>query len=419
MVMCGRKWGKTELIIYILWRWAQSNPGAGCYYLSPFIKQTKEIVWANRRAQDFGPHEWIQSINNSEMRINLKNKSFIKFDGSDNFEAYRGIEPSIVVLEEFKDFRPEFYPAMEPNLAVYQAPIIIIGTPPDRECQYMDIAKQFRESPDKILFHGTSWENPHIDRNWLIAKRKELYDRGESDVWLREYEAQYIPGGVSKIFPMFNKTIIRKHEHLIREIDRDKRKLEWFCVADPAASTIFGVLFLAFNQFTKVFYVLGEVYESDQSAMSVNVIGSRILALRNALWSRGEWRNVCDEAETWFRNEMLDRFQEFFEPTHKHLKSKEDGLSILKDMMLQGKLVVSDSCEKLIWELDNYYKDKKGNIPKNNDHLIDCLRYAVGAANYSLNPEQDPETAKDWFKISDDFQSLDEFGEIKEDQWLF
>ena len=32
---CGRKWGKTELIGYVLWKHALENPGSACYYVGP------------------------------------------------------------------------------------------------------------------------------------------------------------------------------------------------------------------------------------------------------------------------------------------------------------------------------------------------------------------------------------------------
>mgnify|MGYP000383265563 CR=1 FL=1 len=35
--------------------------------------------------------------------------------------------------------------------------------------------------------------------------------------------------------------------------------------------------------------------------------------------------------------------------------------------------------------MNKYAKDDKGNIPKKNDHLIDCFRYFNGLAYYNMN----------------------------------
>lgn len=172
-IQCGRKWGKSEFCIYALWRHALLNPGSACYYLAPQYKQAKEIIWAANRIQTFGPKKYIHKINSVETRITLKNGSFIKVDGSDNYEAYRGITPDFVVYDEFKDFNPKFHVGMEPNLAVRAAPLLIIGTPPDRECQYTVMADEFKERSDANWFRMDSFTNPHIPHDWL-KKQKQI-----------------------------------------------------------------------------------------------------------------------------------------------------------------------------------------------------------------------------------------------------
>lgn len=150
-VECGRKFGKTQLVCYCLWRWCLVFPNSKCYYFSPFAKQSKEIIWAPRFIQNFGPTEFIKSINNTEMRIRFKNGSFIKLDGSDNLEAYRGITPDgLCVYDEFKDFKKEFHEAFEPNLAARGSPLLIVGTPPRLEDEDEDKPSQFRVLADEF-----------------------------------------------------------------------------------------------------------------------------------------------------------------------------------------------------------------------------------------------------------------------------
>lgn len=384
-VQCGRKWGKTELILYILWRWAFMNPGKGCYYVAPFFKQAKEIIWADPRIQDFGPRRWVRSINNTELRITLTNGSFIKLEGSDNFEAHRGTRPGIVCYEEYKDHRPEFRRVMRPNISVFNAPEIFIGTPPDRDCDFTETAQEHQADPKKFFYHAPTRENHHISREWLEEERLRCIARGEEDYWQREFEALFVKGGQSKIFPMLTKDHVKPHQELMDEIKRDMKKLEYILWADPAAATCFAVLFVAINPYTKKIYVLDEIYEMLQGEMTVKRIGKRIIQKKNELWERAEWRQGYDEAATWFANEMLDHFEESFEPSHKALHDKDYGLSLIKDIILQGKFVMSDRCQKFYWEMDNYFKDKNGRIPKVNDHQIDNFRYILGAYAYDLN----------------------------------
>jgi len=415
-IQCGRKWGKTDLILYCLWRWAQSYPNSSCYYISPFFKQSKEIIWANRRAQNFGPREWITSFNNSELRINFKNGSFIKLDGSDNHEAYRGVEPHILIMEEYKDHKPEFMEAMRPNLSVYNAPCFFIGTPPEEDDHFFwQEAEEHISNDKKFYYQAPTSENPYIDKQWLEEEKKRLYDRNEGDSYEREYEAKKVKGGASKIFPMLNSAMVLNHDDLIRIIYRDKRKLDWYLCADPAAATCFGVLFAAVNPYTREWFVLDEIYEKSQEDMTVKRIGKKMFKMRDDLfyYRNKQWNQIYDEAETWFNNEIISEFGENLHPTHKAKSDKISGLSQIKDIMLGGKLYISDRAKNFYWELDHYRKDKNGKIPKKNDHLIDCFRYILDASYYDLQEKKEYVEAKD-----DDFRGArinDDFPEFQDD----
>lgn len=422
---CGRNFGKTELVAYLLWRYALTFPGSENYYFAPFMKQAREIMWASQRIQQFGPKTWIDGDpNNTEMRIRFKNGSFIKLDGSDNVDAYRGVKPrGLSIYDEFKDFRPEFHDAYDPNRAAFNSPLLIIGTPPEFEGQFTRVAEAWAADPKKAFFHYPTEANPHISRQWLDEKKAELYRLGEGDKWEREYMARFVRGGAKRVFPMLDRSMVQPHAQVLQEIARDKKKLEWFSWSDPAGASCFAVLYVAINPYSRKVYVLDEVYEQRQSEMTVKNIGNRILKTTRELFDHtgeGEWRLGYDEAETWFANEMLEHFSLHFEPTQKARNNKDAGISLIKDIMLSGNLVMSDRCRKLWWELDNYQTDDNGKFVKKNDHLIDCFRYVLAAAYYTLNKSEqvDPEKDEMWrgARIEDDFPGMNENG-LKEDLW--
>lgn len=417
---CGRNFGKTDLISYLLWRWAKENPGSENYYFAPIQKQAKEIVWATRRLQDFGPRDWLlpgsSGINNTEMRLRFSNGSFIKMDGSDNIDSYRGVKPQgLTVYDEYKDFKPEFHQAMDPNYAAHDSPLIIIGTPPEIEDHHFYHEEEaIKNDPKGICFTFTSYENPHIPHSMFDRKKEELYARGEGDTFEREYMVRKVFGGKSSIFPMLNKDIhIHDHDKLIQELRRDHKKLEWFCVADPGTITCFAVLFGALNPYTRKVYLLDEIYETDQQETSTTKIGPRIIKIQEELNSYGEdhnlsWDNYYDEAEPWFAREMVDQGLAAFSPTAKAKRKKEDGLSLIKDMLLENKVAISDRCTSLFSEMRNYVKDKNGKIPKKNDHLIDCYRYMVDAMGYDMNNVDEPKDIEEQTKETKRFYTIEE-----------
>lgn len=404
MVECGRKFGKTELDAYFLWRLALTRPGE-YYYFTPFQNQGREIVWANRRLQTFGPSKYIESINEAEMRIRFKNGSFIKVDGSDNFDKYRGPNPYGAVYDEFRDFRREFHPAFGPNLATHEAPLLINGTPPERDIEHYDaMLKECRTESDSAYFNYPSWANPHVSKDWLRREKRKLYARGDGDEWEREYGAKKFRGGKNSILPMFDAPTedkphtkhVRPHAEIMAEIGRDKHKLLWQVVCDPGNASVFGVLFRAVNPYTKKVYRLDEIYEREQANTSTSKIIPRIRSMKDELYpgwrAHGiEWRQTYDEAATWFQTEASASFEEYFFPTRKALHDKNQGISLLKDQLLQGLTVISDRCINFINEYQNYIRDANGQPIKENDHLIDCDRYGNAAAGLFLTSEEEPQ----------------------------
>jgi hypothetical protein len=422
----GRKWGKTEVIAYYLWRRALTVPG-GHYYFAPEQKQAKEIIWASDRIQKFGPQEYIDGKpNDTEMRIWFKNGSFIKIDGSDNFSSHRGTEPHTLVYDEFLDFRPEFHTIMDPNRLPHKAPLLIFTTPPNRDIEHYDGMKSsLKLGVD--YFNFPSWMNPHVDRGWLKAKKAELYARGEGDVWEREYGAKKVRGGKDSIFPMYSrKTHVKPFKAVMEEIFRDRKRLLWQVICDPGNATCFAVLFRAINPYTRHVYRLAEIYETNQAETSTSRIVPRIRAIREELYPDAEahgneWEQLYDEAATWFATEALISFGEVFSPTSKGTRDIDEGLSLLKDQMLYGLTTITDRCINLGKEIENFVRDPKTGKPRKDcqDHLIDCDRYGNDFAGIDLAPEVEPVTPDQDMapRFKSPQQDLDEAANADDEAW--
>lgn len=433
MGKCGRNFGKTDFIAYCLWRYAREYPGSENYYFAPLQKQAKEIVWATDRLQSFGPRTWLEQgsrgINNSELRLRFRNGSFIKMDGSDNIDSYRGVKPQgLSVYDEYKDFRPEFHRAYEPNLDAHDSPLIVIGTPPEIEDHHFyHMEDDFKSDDEKAFFEFTTFENPHIDKDKLLKRKAAFYKRKEGDVWEREYEVKKVFGGKNSIFPMLDTANpgrhIRPHQEIIDELAKDVKKLRWVHWTDPGTTTCHASLFVALNPFTRKLYILDEIYETSQAKTSTSLLGARILKKREDYWSMAEWDGGYDEAAAWFQVEMANQFDVGLMPTHKGVRAKDVCLSIIKDMLLYDYIVFSDRVTELVSEMRNYMKDAKNRIPKENDHLIDCLRYILDFLGYDMNhiTEEGNKEArnaenKPYYKISDDFPNYNDDAEQIEDE---
>jgi len=426
-VECGRKFGKTEIMLYFLYRMLLTIANSGNYYFAPFLKQAREIIWASRRIQNFlPPHlkaRYGITVNNSDLRISCAyTGGFIKLDGSDNYAAHAGTNPHSIGYDEFKDFRPEFHRVMDPNLATYEAPLLIIGTPPETEDnQFCELASDVQQDVEQgAYFNLPTWANPHISKDWLKKKRIELFRSGREEEWYREYEARRVKGGKKSIFPMYNpKSHMMPYDQVIQEFQKDRKRMTWQCIADPASMSVFGVLFRAIHPYTKVIYRLNCLYVDTPSEMTSRSMWDKIFKIIMEINPRIEdWDLIYDEAASWFANEMLDIFEDeqidnTWVPSEKYKNKKEYGINLIREQMLMGKYIVTDRCKKLIWEVENYIKDDKGRIPKENDHLIDCDRYGDQLFDYSIRREKapepaDPDEARRGYTMDEDLRELEE-----------
>lgn len=403
-IECGRKWGKTDILCYILWRLSLMLSNSDGYYFGPTSTQAKELIWANRRLQEFGPKHYLAGKpNETELRMRFTTGSFVKLAGSENFDSYRGVEPDVYVYDEFKDFHPLFHAAMEPNEGAKAGKgtgiHVVVGTPPEvdshpydptRRHPFYELMDEIKEDPDGAYFNFTTYDNPHIPASWIDKQRLKYIARGDEAGFMREHMAKRIKGGPGAIFPMWDRSkCVVPHNQIMQMILKDKKHLQYYVIADPGTETVFGVLFYAMNPYNKTVFILGEIYATSQMETSTSKMIPAIAKKKERLGGH-DWIQVYDEAAAWFANEAGASYSEAYLPTHKAWDKHSSGISLIKDQMSSGKFFVSDECTNYMWEVENYVKDRNGRIPKKGDHLIDCHRYGNAAAGISLEDEAMP-----------------------------
>ena len=356
----------TEYMEYFLSRIAAPTPNAAVYYIAPFNNQAGELLWHNGRLENFFP-QWFKDkykmrFRSSDYRIIFGfNGSFIKLAGSDNYEAYRGVNPHGLGYEEFKDHHPKFHGAMSPNLLTHQAPLLVIGTPPEGDdnqfCVMADLAK---EDPDSAWFNQPTWRNPHISVDWLRKEKIKLFKMGREDEWFREYCAIRVKSAKRHIFGKYKKEKNKiPFDTMMKMIERAPRDWEYFCTADPGSAKCFAVLFSAIHRYNKIVFHLDEIYEEIPHKMTTKNIGTQIIRKVTDIhkWIK-DWQFTYDEAAKWFANEFIDNFGEshpdvVFMPTEKSKSDKEKGISLINEQIAEDKFFSSERCVKLDFEMEN------------------------------------------------------------------
>jgi hypothetical protein len=393
---CGRKFGKTVCAEYALWRMALTHPNGACYYVAPENEHGRKLVWDTNRLQKFmGPDtkKYIKRIQSREMKITLHNDAFIQVVGSENWQVANGLTPTFAVYDEFKVFHPKWHTEFNPNRLAKAAPLMIIGTPPkagDKNAEeYFRVQEDCRKEKVSYWFRRSSYENPVIPKALIDREIEKLRSRGEEDVVQREYFAKIVPGGSKSIFPMLD---VKKHtmvqSKMLDLLKHDHKKLDWYVITDPGTTTCFAAMVVAINPYSKQVYIIDEIYEKDQNFTTVRSIYPKLLHMTQIYYPRSsildDWVKIYDEAAAWFANEVMSHYSVYFSPTEKHLAKKGHGISLIKDLLIYDMVHISNKCVNLYKEMEQYAKDDKGNIPKKNDHLIDCFRYLLHASNYSM-----------------------------------
>jgi hypothetical protein len=389
----------TDLLIYCLYRWALTNPGTFNYYFAPFKDQINDLVWKNGRMPDFLPEhlkkKYIKSINNTDQRIMFNNGSFIKCDGSDNYEKARGYSATgLSTYDETKDFRKEFHTGFDPNRAITDAPLLAVGSPGGGE----NLLSQLWDSADVIqygaAFRKPSHMNPHISAAYLEKKLAEHIARDELEVYQQEYLAMRVKLGTKYIFPMLTAEFNQSYEEALAYVKRHRKDYDFFISADPGSAKCFAVLFGVVHRYDKHVIILDEIYETKLGQNSVGVMAPRILEKVNEInRNHDDWMACYDHAASWFFSELTGTMPDFpinFIKCEKDLNNKEAKLSMIKDMMLTKVFTMTDRCIKLYWEMENYKRKDNGLIPKENDHLCDALRYLLNLASYEFTPQARP-----------------------------
>lgn len=128
VVTAGRRWGKTALARTMCIVKATEKKKAKVWYVAPSYQMAKNIMWDDLK--DAIPREWVKSINETELKIRLRNGSQIECKGADKPDSLRGVGLYFVVLDEFQDMKPDTWKkVILPTLAQDRGKALIIGTP--------------------------------------------------------------------------------------------------------------------------------------------------------------------------------------------------------------------------------------------------------------------------------------------------
>ena len=363
VICCGRRFGKTTLAVEEIKGVALYKPSRICY-IAPTYQQARDIAWELLK-KELQPI--IQKPNESrlELEVNgLKGISQIFLRGWEAVETLRGQQFDFIVIDEIasmRNFWMNWQEVVRPTLTDTKGSGMFISTPKGFN-HFYDLYNLPDKDKDYRSFHYTTYDNPHIPKEEIDKAKAEITE----DRFAQEYLADF-----------------RKTEGLVyKEFSRERH-----VTTDAPKSVVKTICGVDFG------------YTNPAAIIPIRVDSD------NHYWCGEEWYKVRQTTEQIIQKALSFRPQECYpdpaEPdrieemnraglnTREVSKDIVNGISRVRELFKQNRIHIHPDCKNLIWELETYrYPDKKPDKNefekpiKENDHILDALRYAL----YTIEP---------------------------------
>jgi len=396
-VLClGRRTGKSFLCKAELIGEAVANQDGLVSYIAPTYRQAREIVWQELKKET---HDYAININETRLEITIPNigygykckkcnkwkkgidnckcivPEFVKEEwegktskidlrGWENIESLRGQKRHFLVLDEvamYRNFWVYWEEVLRPLLSDYKGGCLFASTPKGYN-HFHDLYNLEQTNEDFKSFHYTSYDNPYIDADEINSAKKDM----TADRFAQEYMADFRKAE-GLVYPEFNRDIhikdeMPKFKEIIGGVD--------FGYTNPSAILRIEI------DFDNNFWITDEWYRTKQTKEQLITV----LAQQQPNYvypDPADAEGVSKLEEAGFNVLEVD-------------KGKIEGINRVRELLKQGRIKVKRGCSNFISEIESYhYPDEKGDVNakeepvKENDHLMDCLRYAI--YNHDIN----------------------------------
>lgn len=359
-VRAGRKFSKTTVNIKAAWYKSLQKPNSTTYSTFPTIALGTEIVWDERRLQycdmrlPYMMQKYIKYVDHNKHIIHFVNDSHIKLQGTWTEARGRGTQPDFLTVDEIQDCNADWIEAMDSNLGPKQAPCIMSGTPPRKRNHYQDWEQRIQNNPRGKTYHFSSYDNdaiPHL-KEWLDNKKMELMKAGKEDVWLREYMAEDCFSHADRVLP---DAVFEDYVLMDQQINamtfKDKTPVMVVATQGKYICAMWGILTPK-----KYLYILD--YE-----------------LRNAIWDKS-YVNFVEDPNVKLKNKLIqeacgNRMRHLLWDSTKSFKDvirgfteckekpewQDRGIPLLREMMLERRIILSDKVAPFGMECQNLLAD--------------------------------------------------------------
>lgn len=187
LLVAGRRWGKTRLMIETAIRHACVNNYGRHWIVAPTREMAKDLFWDHLKAR-VKELRWKCKIDETGLRIvRASNMAAIKLMSGEKPDRLRGRSLHWVGLDEYDTMEPFFDEVIRPSLVDTGGGALIAGTPKGRKHMY----RLFQDVPRMDGWRRWQYrtiDNPYIPVAEIEHARRQLDDR----TFRQEFEADFV-----------------------------------------------------------------------------------------------------------------------------------------------------------------------------------------------------------------------------------
>ena len=209
--------GKDKTVFANLSKKMMERVGTYFYFL-PTYSQSKKVIWngadgAGFRFLDHFPKEIVKDINQTEMKIELKNGSILQMVGADNIDRIVGTNPIGVVFSEYSIMKPEVWDFIRPILAENGGWAVFVMTPRGTNHAWVMMQKALDNPKEWFVQVIGADVTSAIKPEALEMERKEM----PQDLFEQEYMCRFIEGA-SGFFKRIDENTYKTDEYQPKEL---------------------------------------------------------------------------------------------------------------------------------------------------------------------------------------------------------
>ena len=326
-----------------------------------------------------------------------KEPSSIQLTGSDTADRDRGNEAMGILFDEYQDQQPDKWEEVyEPFLATTDGWACFMGTAKGYNHWY-DMMEDSKEQEDWFHSEATWRDSPFISKEFIKNSRETAERRGKLDIWLREYELQFMTPQKA-VYPMFD-----RHMHVVKPEEV------------PEDGTLYGVWDFGFAEGHPMAFNLvlidtqGKWWVYDELHGTGIDMDNAIEMIRTKAGTKKIEGIVADSA----RPDLIDYARSKgmnIIPAPKKQGSIESGIGLLRQRLsskaqitgaLGADMFITRNCRNTVMQFETYsYKEAKNDRPtselpvKKDDDHPDAIRYLALYLKYGLIKKKKPITRK-------------------------